>query len=155
VELTRKGIEIHAGREIALMSSIKVRDVMFTDFITVGENTLLDEIIYIMVKYGQFYLPVLNKAGEMLGIVSIQDVRPALFEDRTKRVVTAKQIATEDLITLKPGDDLNTAMAKFTLKDIDELPVVDEFNPKRIVAMLRRKDIMAAYNKEVLRKRTT
>ena len=37
------------------------------------------------------------------------------------------------------GDDLNTALRAFTTVAIDELPVVDSEDPRRVVAMLRSK----------------
>lgn len=152
VQLTRKGIEIHGGMERAIMSRFKVRSIMRGEIITVHEDTLLNNIINIMIARDRFYLPVVNDDGDMTGIVSIQDVRPALFEDQVKSVVTAEQLATENVITLNPSDDLNTAMTKFSLKDIDELPVVEEENSQKVIAMIHRKDIIATYNKEVLKK---
>ncbi|MEJ2695172.1 MAG: chloride channel protein [Candidatus Sulfobium sp.] len=152
VELTQKGIKIHAGRELTVMGKIKVRDVMNPYVIKVGPDTLLKELIDIMVKNEKFYIPVVSEAGKMLGIVSIQDVRPVMFEDKIKGVVRAGEIVTENVITLKPGDDLNVAMEKFAMKDIAEIPVIDETETGgKVVAMLRRKDVIDAYNKEVLK----
>ena len=134
------------------MGKIKVRDVMNPYVIKVGPDTFLKELIDIMVKNEKFYIPVVSDSGQMLGIVSIQDVRPVIFEDRVKGVVRAGDIVTENVITLKPEDDLNTAMEKFAMKDIAEIPVVDEGETGgKVVAMLRRKDVIDAYNKEVLK----
>ena len=38
----------------------------------------------------------------MTGIVSGQDIRPVLFEEKVKNVVTAGEVATEGVIVLKP-----------------------------------------------------
>ncbi len=151
VELTKRGIKIHAGREVSVMSRIRVREVMDPDFITVPQETLLKDLIDIMIRKDKFYVPVLDDAGDMTGIVSGQDIRPVLFEEKVKNVVTAGEVATESVIVLKPGDDLNIAMNAFSRKDIEEIPVVAEYNPKRVVAMIRRKDLIDAYNREVLK----
>ena len=151
VELTKRGIRIHAGREVSVMSRIRVREVMDPDFITVPQETLLRDLIDIMIRKDKFYVPVLDDAGDMTGIVSGQDIRPVLFEEKVKNVVTAGEVATEGVIVLKPGDDLNKAMNTFSRKDIEEIPVVAEHNPKKVVAMIRRKDLIDAYNREVLK----
>ncbi len=151
VELTQRGIKIHAGREETVMGKIKVRDVMNPYVIKVSPDTLLKDLIDVMIKNEKFYIPVVTDAGKMLGIVSIQDVRSVIFEERVKGVVRAGEIVTENVITLKTDDDLNTAMEKFAMKDIAEIPVVDEAGDGRVVAMLRRKDVIDAYNKEVLK----
>ncbi len=56
------------------------------------------------------------------------------------------------MITLGPYDNLNTAMEKFSLKDIDEIPVVDVLHPRKVIGMVSRRDVISAYNKEVLKK---
>jgi CIC family chloride channel protein len=151
VELTKKGIKIHAGRELSVMGKIKVRDVMSPYFVKVQPDTVLKKLIDIMIKNERFYVPVVDSSGNMIGIVSIQDVRPVLFEEKVKGIVTAGEIVTENVITLDLNDDLNTAMEKFALKDIAEIPVVDYDHPRKILGMLRRKDVIDAYNKEVLK----
>lgn len=155
VDLTRRGIKIRAGREKALMGRIKVRDVMTADVVQVTEDTLLRDLINIMIRNERFYIPVTDRKGDMLGIVSIQDVRPVIFEDRVKDIVKAGEIMTETVISLRPGDDLNRAMEKFSMKDIEEIPVLDEQDERKVLAMIRHKDIIAAYNKEVLKETIT
>jgi CIC family chloride channel protein len=151
VELSKRGIRIHAGREVSVMSRIKVGEVMDPDFVAVPRNTLLKELIDIMIRRDRFYVPVTDDAGNMVGIVSGQDVRPALFEEKVKNVVRAGELATEKVIVLKPADDLNAAITAFSRKDIEEIPVVAEHNPRKVVAMLKRKDVIDAYNREVLK----
>jgi CIC family chloride channel protein len=151
VELTKRGIRIHAGREVAVMSRIKVGDVMDTDFVTVARDTLLKDLIDIMIGRDRFYIPITDDVGNMIGIVSGQDVRPALFEEKVKIVVRAGEIATEKVMTLNPSDDLNTAINAFARKDLEEIPVVAENNPRKVIAMIKRKDVIDAYNREVLK----
>ncbi|MDA8325187.1 MAG: chloride channel protein [Nitrospiraceae bacterium] len=152
VEITRKGIKIHMGREVAIMSSIKVKNVMRKDFITAPEDATLDKIINDMISKEKFYIPVVDAKGLMTGIVSFQDVRPVLLEEQVKEIVRAKQIATEEVIVMYPDEDLNAAVERFSLKDIAEVPVVSRDNPQKVIGMLSRGDVISAYNKEVLKK---
>ena len=152
VPLTQKGINIHAGREASLLSNIKVQEVMVKTFTTVNEDMPLTQLVNIMIANERFYVPVLNNKEEFTGILSIQDVRPVIFEDSVKDVVKAGELATEDMITLFPEDDLNDAMESFSIKDIEEIPVVDKDNPKIILGMLKRMDVMSAYKKAVLKR---
>lgn len=152
VELTRKGIDIHAGHEVGVMSRIKVRDVMARDFVTVREDKPISRIINTMINSERFYIPVVDEADLMVGIISIQDVRPVLFEEQVKDIVRAGELATENVITLYPEDDLNIAMESFASKDIEEIPVVDSSEPRKVIGMLRRMDVISAYKKEVLKK---
>ncbi|MDH4162643.1 MAG: chloride channel protein [Nitrospirota bacterium] len=150
VELTRKGVHIHEGREVSVMSRLHVADVMVPGALSVPRSTTLKELIDIMIERDRFYLPVVDEQGRLSGIVSIQDVRPVLLDDRVVRIVNAGDIATESVITVTPRDDLNSAMGKFSIKDIDEIPVVDHTDGLRVIGMLKRRDVIAAYNRAVL-----
>lgn len=151
-ELTRRGVRVRAGREAGLMGKVLVREVMTPGVLTVGRSTTLRELIEIMVDRERFYLPVVDERGEMTGIVSIQDVRPALLNESLSRIVIAGDIATEQVIVLTPDDDLNTAMERFGRKDIEEIPVVDGRDSRRLLGMLKRRDVIAAYNREILKR---
>jgi CIC family chloride channel protein len=152
LDLTRKGIRLRGGREADILSRIPVRSVMTPGAVTVKRNATLQQVLEAMIGQERFYLPVVDDNGSMRGIVSIQDVRPVLLEEKVTRIVNAGDIATEKVIVLTTDDDLNTAMEKFGLKDIEEIPVVDPHDPLRPIGMLKRRDVIAAYNKEVLRK---
>ncbi len=154
-ELARKGVNIHSGREVSILSSIKVKDVMRRDFITVRDRVNLREFIDMVISSGGgFYYPVVNSKGEMVGIISLQDVRKVLFEDYIKEIVTVGELATEDVLVLRPDDDLLTALHHFAEMDIDEIPVVAPDNPKKVVGMLRRGDVLSVYNRELIRHST-
>ncbi|MEJ2182101.1 MAG: chloride channel protein [Nitrospirota bacterium] len=152
VELTRRGINIHAGQEVAIMGRIKVKDVMNRDVVRIREDKSLSALVNVMVQRERFYIPVVDTGDKMVGILSIQDVRPVLFEEKVKGIVKAGELATEDVITLRPEDDLNTAMENFAVKDIEEIPVVSGDDSRKVIGMLRRMDVIAAYKKEVLKR---
>ncbi|MEJ2254350.1 MAG: chloride channel protein, partial [Nitrospirota bacterium] len=152
VELTRRGINIHAGQEVAIMGRIKVKDVMNRDVVRIREDKSLSALVNVMVQRERFYIPVVDTGDKMVGILSIQDVRPVLFEEKVKGIVKAGELATEDVITLRPEDDLNTAMENFAVKDIEEIPVVSGDDGRKVIGMLRRMDVIAAYKKEVLKR---
>ena len=151
-DLTRKGIKLHAGKEQSVMSRVKVAEVMVHDVVTVKPETPLHRLIELMIKRERFYIPVVDKAEALVGIVSIHDVRPVLLEERVTHIVNAGDIATENVIVLTPEDDLNTAMERFSIKDIEEIPVVKQGGSKTVIGMVRRKDVIGAYNREVLKK---
>jgi CIC family chloride channel protein len=62
----------------------------------------------------------------------------------------ARDIMTSHLVTVAPDDDLNTAMRRFTERNLDELPVVAAGDTGKLMGMLRRKDVIAVYNRRLL-----
>jgi CIC family chloride channel protein len=153
VELTRKGINIHDGLEATILSTIQVGTVMKKEFTTVHEDTDIHDLLDKIVVGESFYLPVVDSGDMLSGIVSLQDVKSVLFEEDLKGLIKVKFLLSKNVIVLTPNDNLNTAIEKFAIKDIGELPVVDFHNRRKVVGMLKRGDVMAAYNKELLKRR--
>jgi CIC family chloride channel protein len=54
-----------------------------------------------------------------------------------------------DVLSVVPDDDLNTALRRFTTRNLDELPVMDPERPRRLLGMMRRKDVIALYNQRL------
>ncbi len=153
VELTRKGINMHDGREASVLSTITVGSVMTKDFSTIHEDTDIHELLDKVSESDHFYFPAVDNDGLLTGIISLQDIRSVLFEEDLKDLVKVKYIASRKVITVTPNDNLNTAIEKFTIKDLGEIPVVDIYDKRKVIGMLNRGSVITAYNRELLRRK--
>ncbi len=154
VQLTRKGINIHQGREATVLNSIQVGSVMTREFNTVHENTNIQEFIEKIIDGEQLYFPVVDDREHLTGIISLQDIRSLIYEEELKQIIRVKDIIrTINVLVVTADDTLNTAIEKFSRKDIEEIPVVNIFNRKKLVGMLKRGDVISAYDKELLRRK--
>ena len=52
----------------------------------------------------------------------------------------------EDVLTVTMDDSLSTALKKMTMAEIRELPVVSSEDPRRVVGMLSRKDLIRLHD---------
>ncbi|KJR42863.1 chloride channel protein EriC [Candidatus Magnetoovum chiemensis] len=153
-ELARRGIDLHAGRETSILQAIKVKEVMRKDFTVIKETCSINEVSNLIIHGKGMYFPVIKDTGDMMGIISMQDIKAVMLEEYIKNIVSAGELATEDVIVLKNTDNLKTALELFSIKDIDEIPVVDILNRQKVVGMLHRGDVIAAYNREVLKRQS-
>ena len=103
----------------------------------------------------QHYFPVVDAEGRLANIFSINDVRGVLFAPEIEHLVVMRDIGTSDIIAIKPSEDLNSVLKKFTTKNIDSLPVVSEEDHTRLIGMLNRRDVIAFYNRKVAEMKTT
>lgn len=103
----------------------------------------------------QHYFPVVDGNGRMVSIFSINDVRSVLFSPEIEHLVVMKDIGTSEIIKITPSEDLNSVLKKFTTKNIDSLPVVDEEDAGRLIGMLNRREVIAFYNRKVAEMKTT
>jgi CIC family chloride channel protein len=154
VELTRRGINIHQGREASVLNSIKVGSVMTKDFITVHEDMDIHELLKKVVDGDSFYFPVVDSDDLLTGIISLQDIKSVIFEEDLKKIIKVKNIIrTHNVIVLTADCTVNTAIEKFALKDIEEIPVVNIFNRRKVMGMIKRGDVISAYDRELLRRK--
>ncbi|MEE8484215.1 MAG: chloride channel protein [Nitrospinota bacterium] len=153
-ELRLRGITLWEGREAAIMGAIKVKDVMTKEFEAIPETMPFKKIQNLITKSKEVYFPCVDDKGKLTGVLSVQDMREFMFESGLGDLVIAKEIATDEVISVYPDDDLNVAMDKFAIKDLDELPVIAHKPQNRVVGILKRIEVMNAYKKAVLQART-
>ena len=144
--------DIRAGKEVNIMKSLLVKDAMTKEVATVSENMHLNKLLKhtFSSKYSSF--PVVDDSGLLSGIVTFQDFKEVVFEEGLGDLVVVKDISIPNVITITGNKNLDEALKKIGLKNIEQLPVVDENNPRKIVGILSRRDIFSAYNKELINK---
>ena len=153
VDFSRDGIDLHEGREISVMKSIKVGRVISEDVDFVSEQANVDQLLTIFsLAKDSFYFPVVDESGRMIGVVSLQDVKSILHDEELRLSARVGNICTRKVVVLTPEDNLHTAMALFDAKGLEEIPVVEAADNRWVVGMLKRREAIAAYNKEVLRR---
>jgi CIC family chloride channel protein len=97
----------------------------------------------------QHYFPVMDADGRLFGIFSSNDFRAVLFSQEIEHLVVMEDICTKDIIVTNPTEDLNSVLQKFTIKNIDSLPVVRADDPGVLLGMLNRREVIAFYNARV------
>jgi len=150
LKLIRRGADIRAGKEVNIMKSLLVKNAMTRDVSTVSENMHLNKLLKhtFASKYSSF--PVVDNNGLLSGIVTFQDFKEMVFEEGLEDLIVVKDISIPNVITITRSQNLDEALKKIGLKNIEQLPVVDESNPRKIVGILSRRDIFSAYNKALI-----
>lgn len=65
---------------------LSVRDVMNVDFVTVREELDQEEVARVFADYDVVALPVVNELGQMVGIVTVDDIVDVVLEETTEDV---------------------------------------------------------------------
>ena len=154
VDFSREGINIHEGREVAIMKSLKVGLAITEDINFISEQADINQLLltFSETKSG-FYFPVIDETGKMTGIVSMTDVKNIIHRDSQERSEqTVGSICHRDIIMMTPDDTLYRAMQLFDIKGLEEIPVVESLEHPWVLGMLKRRSVISAYNREVLKK---
>lgn len=126
----------------------KVREVMTDRPRGISLETPLSQAAELMESEDVGSLPVLE--GEQLaGMVTDRDiVIRAVAKGKDPRGMPVREIATKDVIAVRPDDDLSEALKLMASHQVRRLPVVDDDN--RLVGVLAQADVaLQAKEKEV------
>jgi len=143
----------HAGEFfVDVLQAITVRDLpdCVRKVTMIPEHMPFSEFKTHFAETEQHYFPVMDRQGKLSRIFSVNDVRGVLFASGIGQLIVMKDIGTAEIITTSPSEDLNSVMKKFTVKNIDSLPVVRDDAPRELIGMLNRREVIAYYNQRVL-----
>jgi CBS domain-containing protein len=112
----------------------KIKDVMTQNPTSCDPSTTVVEAAKVMASQDVGSVPVV-KDGRLVGMVTDRDiVVRALAEGRDPSATKVGEIASSDLDTVSPDDDLNTALRKMASSRVRRLPVVKDDQLVGIVA---------------------
>ena len=153
-KLLSRGVKMVRGHDVNLLRSLQVGEFMTTDFETIRPNTRLGDILKLAEKAAYPHFPVINEQQQLLGILSMSDLRSFIAEvGELSDLVVASEIMTSRVIILRPTDNFETAFEIFEGKQISTLPVVSEQGQK-LIGILKKSDLLLTYNYKVLKSGT-
>ncbi len=148
LKLVRRGIHIRQLEEASPLRSIKVAEVMAKNFPVVPTTMPVSELMSRFQRTGHHGFPVVDKAGNFYGVVTLSDVQRATSRGDFPHL-TAGDIASTSVIVAYPDESIHDALMKLGDLEVGRIPVVERSNPKRLLGCLRRQDIIKAYLKSV------
>lgn len=134
---------------------MKVRDVMTSDLLTVDPDMSLRETTGLMNRKGIRHLPVVDRTGRLIGILTDRDITHAAFvpalseflswDPRRLKALRVRDVMTWSVVTTDPEATLVQAGLTMFQRRIGSLPVVEN---GRLVGILTERDVFAALHKE-------
>jgi uncharacterized protein (DUF39 family)/CBS domain-containing protein len=115
----------------------RVRDIMNKQVFSIGEDEEIRVAAKKLLKDETNHLPVLDRSGALVGIVTTYDISKAVVLDGRLRQV--KDIMTRHVIKTNPEEPVDIAAQKLERNNISALPVVDATN--RVVGILSAIDL--------------
>lgn len=152
LKLLLRGISIKEGTETNVMESILIKDVYNKNFTPIEVTDNFSKVVNTVLSGKGVEFPVVNKESNIVGIISMNDLKELLFEkDSLNSLLIAGDLANTDFRVLTPDDNCKEALEIMRLRDFEGIPIVETINSKKIIGMLWRKDIQDAYQKEINR----
>ena len=144
----------HAGDFfVDILQAIRIKDLMhlIKKVEVIPQDMKFGDFRKFFPQTMQHYFPVVDQFNRLVGIFSSTDIRAVLFSIGIGDLVVMNDVATSDIILTTPSEDLNSVLQKFTIKNIDSLPVVSDEDHGILIGMLNRREVIAYYNEQIQR----
>jgi CIC family chloride channel protein len=126
MRLAKRGELLTHHKDKAVLTLLKIGNVIETDFLSVSPEMTLKEMVDVIAKSNRNLFPVLNERKELLGVVLLDDIRNIMFRpDLYRKMVVSKFMAMPPA-KIVVTDGMDKVMKTFDDTGAWNLPVVDE-----------------------------
>ncbi len=152
--LLRRGINIVRGHDVNRLRSMVVKNYMCRDLQVLQSDMPLCHVGELMEQSNFPHFVVVDTQGELTGVLTLRDLRSMLTRsERFADTTTAAALMQQKVVTVTEEDDLETAFHLFAGNEFSFLPVVARHNPRSVVGYLKKSDLVAAYDQQILKER--
>jgi chloride channel protein, CIC family len=141
--LRRRGVVLGRPDDVDVLQRVEVGEVMTRDHPTVAADADRASVEAMFVASSSRGYAVVDPRGQLVGVLTRGDL-----EHRTGR--TAADLCTRRALTVTADDPVFVAVRRMASLDVGRVPVLDP-STRRIVGMLRREDIVRAYQLGLVR----
>jgi chloride channel protein, CIC family len=146
-KLFRKGVDLTRVHPGDPLDTVSVAAAMTRDLDTVPATMTVAELAEKLSDTGHHGFPVVDEEGGLVGVVTLTDV--ANMAARGEREPLVGDIASSPPLVCYPDQTLCEALQEIGAVDVGRLPVVDRGDPRKLLGVLRRHDIIRAYTRAV------
>jgi CIC family chloride channel protein len=140
--LVRMGIHSVRMDQVDLLDTVKVGDLGLRAPVTVSPGATLGEVKGVLNRQRLSGVPIVE-GDRLLGVLTESDI---LRAGGPSDQVLAADAMTVDPVTVTPDLPVSETLERMSTLGVGRLPVVDPDDPRRLVAMFRREDAIAAYH---------
>jgi len=144
-KLIRRGIDINKPKTGDLLETIPVRSAMITDVVALNEHNMIGEAAAAVQATGHLRFPVVDGAGDLVGIISAQAIRAAAADGKEQAPI--RQCMNRDTASCRPSENIRAVLGKLGTQNSGMIPVVDGESSRQLVGILTRKSIIEAYRR--------
>lgn len=141
LKLKLRGIALRQKNDENPLQSIMVEDAMtpLSETVTVTPDISLGELAKLFQETSHHGFIVMEN-GDLFGMVTLADLEEAIHTNKIE--ATIRELCTQNVFTAYPDEALDDVLGHFGAMDVGRIPVVERENPRRVLGILRRVDIV-------------
>ena len=140
--LAKKGELITHHKDKAVLTLLQVGKVVENDFITVNPEETLGDLVKKISKSKRNIFPVTTSDNVFVGVVSLDDIRPIMFDTEIYESVSVKELMNVPPEYISVKETMDSVMRKFEASGAWNLPVLDA---DKYLGFVSKSKIFSAY----------
>lgn len=149
--LEERGIETSWGLEQSWMRSVPISQIPWRSIPRVSEYARLKELKQVYTAAGKGCVQVVDDEGLMTGIVTFADLQQWLIDPALDQVIVASEVVNPNVQVLSESDSLLEAIRVLDREEFEQMPVVSDDNPRKVLGMVSRNAIFSTYHKMIVK----
>lgn len=123
--LIAKGFLDKDNKDRNILDQLSLRDMLETDYYTVHADAPFSSLIQAFTQSKRNVFPVINDAGEFLGVVFLEDIKEMMFRPELQESRNIAQVMRGNIATLELSEDVSNAIEKFEHSGLWNIPVTE------------------------------
>lgn len=148
-KLVQKGVYVNQDRDRGLLAQLDVASLLQTDFLSVHPDDTLGELVQAFRHATRNLFPVVDAEGHLHGVVSLDTVRDALFDDEHYNTTRVRDLMSDPPAIVRPDDTLLDTLRCMEQLDAWALPVLSPED--RYLGFLLKSTILANYRRQLIK----
>ncbi len=148
IRLAQRGELITHHKDQAVLTILKVEDVIEKNFMRVDPDMDLGALTAVVAKTKRNIFPVVNAADRLVGIVYLDDIRHMMFRQELYHRFTVAKLMRSVPVRLSIEEPMEAVMRKFEETNAWNLPVEDTTG--NYIGFISKSAIFTAYRKTLL-----
>jgi CIC family chloride channel protein len=145
--LAQRGELLTHHKDKTVLTLLRLGGVLETDLKPLYADTTLRELVKVISTSNRNIFPVVDKSGELLGIVLLDNIREIIFKPNLYDSVKVNDIMVLPPVVVSVSESMEAVMEKFEKTGAWNLPVIDE---GKYIGFVSKSKIFSAYRKVLL-----
>lgn len=136
------------NRDKFLLSKLDLSSLIETNFSVIGLDEPVQSLIKVISSSNRNTFPVVNASNELMGIITMDNIRSIIFTPEKYEKLTVKDLTTKPAAVITISENLHSVLKKFDDTNQWNLPVVEN---KKYVGFVSKSSVLSKYRSELLK----
>ncbi|MDR2928530.1 MAG: chloride channel protein [Cytophagaceae bacterium] len=145
--LARRGELITHHKDKAVLTLMRLNNVIETDFLPIHPEQTLGELVRVIAKSKRNLFPVVGSQQRLIGVVTLEDIREIMFNHELYQTVKVRDVMAIPPELIESSETMDEVMKKFEDTNAWNLPVTEN---GKYLGFVSKSKIFSVYRKVLI-----